>query len=139
MDEIKLITGGDDDTIDFSPDMMGDDLNIQLKTPRRKSKPKKRKRVQPPPPPPASTFEDDPTMDAFINPSKKQVDDDELSFGGEAPELDDVSEPYSDDGYQHELPPAPPTQQVESVQPSKGYDTVDNETYLHFKLVHITY
>ena len=123
MDEIKVVTGMDD-IINISPDG-DDDINIKLITPRRKApsrKHRKSKFVTPHQPPPSII--EDPTMDAFINPSKKQIDEDELSFGGD---INEQSDNYSDEGYYDEPRPQTPQAPIESVQPSRGYESVDNE------------
>ena len=122
MDEIKVVMGGED-TINLSPDMLDDDINIQLSTPRRKAPSRKRMKQRYAPPQPPPSIIEDPTMDAFINPSKAQIEDDEMSFGGGG------SDHYSEHQYdeeQHQVPLTPQTQ-VESVPPSKGYESVDNE------------
>ena len=126
MEEIKVVTGVSD-TINIPSGGIDDDIDIRLSTPRRKApsrRNRKSKSKYTPPQPPTPSIIEDPTMDAFINPSKKQFDDDELSFGGEQ------SDHYSDDGYYDEgdiRPPPTPQAPIESVQPSKGYDSVDNE------------
>ena len=122
MDEIKVVMGGED-TINLSPDMLDDDINIQLSTPRRKAPSRKRMKQRYAPPQPPPSIIEDPTMDAFINPAKAQIEDDEMSFGGGG------SDHYSEHQYdeeQHQVPLTPQTQ-VESVPPSKGYESVDNE------------
>ena len=119
MDEIKIVTDHND-AINFSPDLMDDGgIDIQLTTPKRKAPPRRvKKHRQYVPPPEESYIPEDPTMDAFINPNKRQADEDEISFGGD----DDPEEPYEEETYND-----PPPPQEESVAPSKGYDTVDNE------------
>ena len=126
MDQIKIVADGGDDIIDFSPDF-NDGIDIQLTTPKRKApsrrgkKPRPPKMYQPEEPP----MMDDPTMDAFINPSKKQVEEDEMSFGGGGDNLyEDDEGSIQEYGDSPQLPPDP---QMETVQPSKGYDSVDNE------------
>lgn len=126
MDKIKIIDDQGEDVIDFSPDALNDGIDIQLTTPKRKApsrRTRKPKAYRPVPPPEEPPIMEDPTMDAFINPSKKQFDEEELSFGGdEGEELYNDEESIQD--YSEQLPPEP---QQEIVQPSKGYDSVDNE------------
>ena len=119
MDGINILPD-DEETLNFSPEMLNDGgINIKLTTPRRKAPSRKSKRYRAPVEPQPDPIEDDPTMNAFINPEKHQFDDDEeMSFGG-----DDAS--YSDpDPIAYQPGPIPVE---ETVQPSSGYDTVDNE------------
>ena len=126
MDEIKIVADEGDDVINFSPEF-NDGINIQLTTPKRKAPSRRGRKPRPPKmyQPEEPAMMDDPTMDAFINPSKRQVEEDEMSFGGGGEDLyGDEEESLQDYGGDQQLPPDP---QMESVQPSKGYDSVDNE------------
>ena len=123
MDEIKIVSD-QDDTINFSPDLMNDGIDIQLTTPRRKapSRRDRKKQITRPkyvPSPEEPYIADDPTMDAFMNPMKRQLDDEEISFDEGS---NNNEEEYNGEEYTTLPPP-----QEEVVPPSKGYDTVDNE------------
>ena len=119
-DEIKIVTDDYNETIDFPSDLNEEDIRIELRTPRRKAPIRKKKRITRQLPPEPYLEEEDPTMDAFINPAKQQIDEEEMSFGGnEQEEYEDDNEPY------REQPTY--TSPVNQVPPSKGYDTVDNE------------
>ena len=123
MDEIKLITG-DDDTIDILPGGTNDDIDIRLITPRRKAPSRKNRKPRHTPPPTATFGYRRPHHGRVHQSFEKQFDEDELSFGGEQ------SDHYSDDGYYDDddvHPPQTPQAPIESVQPSRGYDSVDNE------------
>ena len=113
MEEIS-ISKNNNDTIKFSPEFFddGDNIDIQLTTPRRRAP--KRKGRKPKPPPPMhfpEPMEEDPMMDAFINPSKHQVDEDEMSFG--APQEEEEYE--EEDNYGYQPPHQPPPQQNETI------------------------
>ena len=109
------ITKNNEDIIKFSPEFIDDDnIDIQLTTPRRRAPKRKGKKPRPPVmnfQPPIEQPMEDPMMDAFVNPSKHQVDEDEMSFGGEQDEYEEEEDNY---GYQPHAP-SPPVQQDETI------------------------
>ena len=114
------ISKNNNDTIKFSPEFLGDDdIDIQLTTPKRRAP--KRKGRKPKPPPPMhfpEPMDEDPMMDAFINPSKHQVEEeDEMSFG--APHEEEEYEEEDNYGY-------PPPQQHQPL-PTQQDETIDKE------------
>ena len=127
MNDINIIPDGDDDILNIPLDGNDglDGINITSGHRRKAPKRKKRKIRQPSPtfhhpPPSESIMEQDPTINAFINPTKQMEDPEE----SEDDHLGNFDEGYGEDEVydepEHE-------QQVDSVPPSKGYTSVDDE------------
>ena len=127
MNGINVISDGDDDILNIPLDGNDGLSGINISSGRRRKAPKRKKRkihqqhspTFNPPPPPESIMEQDPTINAFINPTKKMEELEE----SEDEHMGDFNEGYGED----EIYEDEPQTHVESVPPSKGYTSVDDE------------